>query len=120
MARAKNETRDQRISVEAIVDAHDSSERAMGWYYYLEGKMRFPFKAPCRLARPISVLRVKEEVRVLGMAPEEGCETEMFVGSASWRASCRPVRASATAVERRGDPGSRQRLALLDRSRVRE
>jgi len=65
--------------MEAVVDAHDSSERAMGWYYYLEGKMRFPFKARCRLARPISVLRVKQEVIVLGMATEEECEIEMFV-----------------------------------------
>jgi len=56
-----------------------SSERAMGGYYYLDGKMKFPFKARCRLARPISVLRAKEEVRVLGMAPEEESDTEMFV-----------------------------------------
>jgi hypothetical protein len=62
MARAKNETREQRISLEAIVDAYDSSERAMGWYYCLDGKMKFPFRARCRLARPISVLKVKEEV----------------------------------------------------------
>jgi hypothetical protein len=79
MARAKNETREQRISMEAIVDAYCSSERAMGWHYYLDAKMTFPFKARCRLARPISVLRVKEEVEVLGMAPEEECDTEMFV-----------------------------------------
>jgi hypothetical protein len=65
--------------MEAVVDAYGSSERAMGWYYYLEGKMKFPFKARCRLARPISVLKVKEEVEVLGMAPEEECESEMFV-----------------------------------------
>ena len=79
MARAKDETREQRISLEAIVDAYDSSERAMGWYYYLDDKIKFPFKACCRCARPISVLRVKEEVEVLGMAPEEECDSEMFV-----------------------------------------
>ena len=79
MACAKDEVREQRIVMEAVVDAYGSSERAMGWYYYLEGKMKFPFKARCRLARPISVLKVKEEVDVLGMAPEEECENEMFV-----------------------------------------
>jgi hypothetical protein len=57
MARAKDETREQRISMEAIVDAYDSSERAMGWYYYLDGKMKVPFKACCRFARPISILK---------------------------------------------------------------
>ena len=65
--------------MEAVVDAYNSGERAMGWYYYLDGKMTFPFKARCRLVRPISILKVKEEVKVLGMAPEEECEREMFV-----------------------------------------
>src|SRR5438105_15550102 len=79
MARARDEIREQRIAMEAIVDAYGSSERAMGWYYYLDGKMKVPFKARCRFARPISVLKVKEEVEVLGMAPAEECESEMFV-----------------------------------------
>lgn len=66
--------------MEAVVDAYGSSERAMGWYYYLDGKMKVPFAARCRFARPISVLlKVKEVVEVLGMAPEEECESEMFV-----------------------------------------
>jgi hypothetical protein len=79
MARAKDEIREQRIAMEAVVDAYGSSERAMGWYYYLDGKMKVPFKARCRFMRPISILKVKEEVKVLGMAPEEECESEMFV-----------------------------------------
>ena len=79
MARAKDDVREQRITMEAIVDAYDSGERAMGWYYYLEDKMEVPFKARCRVARPTSVLKVKEEVEVLGMAPEKECEHEMFV-----------------------------------------
>jgi len=65
--------------MEAVVDAYGSGERAMGWYYYLDRKMKVPFKARCRFARPISVLKVKEVVEVLGMAPEEECESEMFV-----------------------------------------
>ncbi len=79
MARAKDEIREQRIIMEAVVDAYDSGERAMGWYYYLDGKMKVPFKARCRFARSISVLKVKEEVEVLGMALEEECDSEMFV-----------------------------------------
>lgn len=50
-----------------------------GWYYYLADRMKVPFKARCRFARPISVLRAKEQVEVIGMAPEEECEREMFV-----------------------------------------
>ena len=79
MARAKDEIREQRIAMEAVVDAYGSGERAMGWYYYLDRKMMAPFKARCRFVRPISVLKVKDEVEVLGMAPETECEHEMFV-----------------------------------------
>jgi hypothetical protein len=79
MARAKDKIREERIDMEVIVDAYDSTERAMGWYYYLNDKMKVPFKARCRFARPTSVLKVKEEVEVLGMAPETECEHEMFV-----------------------------------------
>jgi hypothetical protein len=79
MARARDEIREQRIAMEAVVDAYGSGERAMGWYYYLDGKLKVPFKARRRSARPISVLKVKEEVEVLGMAPEEECESEMLV-----------------------------------------
>jgi Calcium binding len=78
MARAKDEIREQRITMEVIVDAYDSSERAMG-RYYLDGRMKVPCKARCRFVRPISVLKVKEEVEVLGMAPEEECDNETFV-----------------------------------------
>jgi len=51
----------------------------MGWYYYLEEKLKVPFPARCKSKSEISPLRVGEEVIVLGMAPEEECESEMFV-----------------------------------------
>jgi hypothetical protein len=38
--------RPDRIENEAIVDARPE-EQAMGWYYYLDGKIRFPFGAKC-------------------------------------------------------------------------
>jgi len=72
-------TRERRITAEIVVDAYTESERAMGWYYYLEGTMRVPFLARCIKRRVISPLRPGEEVEVLGMAPEEECEHEMFV-----------------------------------------
>lgn len=65
--------------MEIIVDAYDESERAMGWYYFLEDKLSFPFWARCIIKRPISPLVKNEEVRVEEMAPEEECEKEMFV-----------------------------------------
>ncbi len=85
MARVKeNKARERRIEMEAVVDAYNSEERAMGWYYYLEGKMKAPFKARCKSKRAVSPLRIREEVIVLGMAPQEECESEMFV-RVRWR-----------------------------------
>jgi hypothetical protein len=71
--------RERRIAMEIIVDAYGPEERAMGWYYYLEEKLRFPFRAQCIAERKISPLRKGNEVEVVRMAPEEECEHEMFV-----------------------------------------
>ena len=75
----KNIKRERRIRDEIIVDAHDSEEQAMGWYYYLEDKLVFPFTATCIVEREISPLRKGEEVEVLNLASEETCRHEMFV-----------------------------------------
>jgi hypothetical protein len=71
--------RERRIALEIVVDAYDTHERAMGWYYYLEEQLKFPFMATCTNKRVISPLRVKDEVRVVGMPGEDECEHEMFV-----------------------------------------
>lgn len=75
----KDKERNERITMEIIVDANGPDEQAMGWYYYLEDKLHFPFTAICNEKRAISPLLVKDEVDVIGMAPEEECEREMFV-----------------------------------------
>ena len=43
----KDSAREERIHMDIIVDAHDSEERAMVWYYYLDDKVSFPFSAEC-------------------------------------------------------------------------
>lgn len=78
-SKSKDQDRETRIENEIVVDAYDASERAMGWYYYLDEKLQFPFTARCIKARPISPLKVGDEVEVTGMPPEEECEHEMFV-----------------------------------------
>jgi hypothetical protein len=77
--RDEDEEREERITMEIIVDAYDAEEQAMGWYYYLEGTMQFPFTARCVAQRAISPLKLGEEVKVVGMAPVEECDHEMFV-----------------------------------------
>ncbi len=71
--------REERIEQEIVVDANGAEEQAMGWYYYLEGQLQFPFRAKCIVQRSISPLRKGEPVEVVDMAPEEECEREMFV-----------------------------------------
>ena len=80
MAKPKRDPkREQRIMMEIVVDAHDEQERAMGWYYYLQDQLQFPFTAVYIAKRPISPLRVKDEVEVIRMPGEDECEHEMFV-----------------------------------------
>ena len=79
----KDEEREHRIVMEIVVDAYGPEEQALGWYYYLEDELQFPFKAQCIRERHISPLRVGEEVEVLGMVPEDDCMHEMVV-EISW------------------------------------
>ena len=79
----RDETREERISMEIVVDAYNEEERAMGWYCYLEEKLDFPFLTRCINERAISPLQVGDEVKVVGMAPDDECKREMFV-EASW------------------------------------
>lgn len=65
--------------MEIVVDCYDRHEVAMGWYYYLEDRLQFPFTATCIAQRAVSPLRVKDKVQVIGMPPEAECESEVFV-----------------------------------------
>ena len=75
----KDPEREYRITMEIIVDAHDSEEQVMGWYYYLQDELSFPFTATCIGERAISPLHTGDEVEILDMAPESECQHEMFV-----------------------------------------
>ena len=75
----KNRIREERIHNEAIVDAYGPEEQALGWYYYLENKIQFPFAARCIAAKVMSPLRKGETVEVRGLAPEDSCAHDMLV-----------------------------------------
>ena len=75
----RDEEREERIIMEIVVDAYGPEEQAMGWYYYLEATLQFPFTAICTSQRRISPLKESTIVEVVGMAPEDECEREMFV-----------------------------------------
>ena len=65
--------------MEIVVDAYSPEEQALGWYYYLDSKLRFPFRAQCIAERVTSPLASSDQVEVTGMAPEEECEHDMLV-----------------------------------------
>jgi len=75
----KDPIREERIENEAIVDAYGPEEQALGWYYYLENKIRFPFRSRCTVTQAVSPLRKGETVEVRRLAPEDSCSSDMLV-----------------------------------------
>ncbi|MCB0227249.1 MAG: calcium-binding protein, partial [Anaerolineae bacterium] len=41
----RDETREERITMEIVVDAYGPEEQAMGWYAYLDDILQIPFLA---------------------------------------------------------------------------
>ncbi|ABA23273.1 conserved hypothetical protein [Trichormus variabilis ATCC 29413] len=75
----RDENRENRIETEIVVDAEDKEERAMGWYYYLDDTLEFPFMGKWKKkSRKTSTIEEKP-VEVLGMAPEDDCLKDMYV-----------------------------------------
>lgn len=80
MARqAKDEECEERIQIETIGDTYGALEQALGWYFYFEGTLHFPFPARCNALRSISPLEPGGELEAVGIAPEEENRNEMFV-----------------------------------------
>jgi hypothetical protein len=75
----RDKAREERIHNEAIVDAYGPEEQAIGWYYYLDDRITFPFKARCIAERRTVPLKVGEVVKVIEMAGEDACEHDMVV-----------------------------------------
>jgi len=75
----KDSVREDRIHNEAIADANGPEEQVMGWYYYLDDKIRFPFQAKCTAPKIVSPLKKGETVEVQRMAPEDACAADMLV-----------------------------------------
>jgi hypothetical protein len=70
--------------MEAVVDAYGPEERAMGWYYYLEDKITFPFTAECIAVNKRTPLELGERIMILSMASEADCEHDMYA-EISWK-----------------------------------
>ena len=80
MAKVKEDKeREKRIEMEIVVDAYNEVERAMGWYYYLEDGLNFPFNACCIEKKATSPLKIGDVVEVIGMGKEDDCMHDMVV-----------------------------------------
>ncbi len=75
----EDKEREERITMEFIVDSSSPEEQAMGWYSYLERTLHFPFIARCIAHQALSPLEPGDEVEVVGMAPVEECDHDMLV-----------------------------------------
>jgi len=75
----EDKEREKRIDMEIVVDAYDETERAMGWYYYLQDGFKFPFKARCIQKKSTSPLKIGDIVEVIGMGKEDDCMHDMYV-----------------------------------------
>ena len=62
--------REHRFSYEVFVDAYTEEEQALCWYYYLEGKLNFPFRAYWG----------KQVFDVVGMSGEEDVDADVELG----------------------------------------
>ena len=106
----RDRAREERIHNEIIADANGPEEQVMGWYYYLDEKIRFPFQAKCITANVVSPLRKGESVQVQSMAPEDACFAEMLV-LIRWQDRTMAVPLSQLAAV---DPGDSTAEAIAD------
>jgi len=106
----KDEACEERIYMDAIVDANGPEEVAMGWYYYLDDKISFPFIAECIVADKRTPLELNEKVTAQNMAGEDYCEHDMYV-DVSWKektiavplTQLKPLDADDDSIEAIGD-----------------
>ena len=75
----EDKAREDRIIFDIVVDAYNDTERAMGWYCYLQDRLQVPFQAICRSSRSTSPLKVGNVVEVRAMASEDDCTSEVHV-----------------------------------------
>lgn len=77
-AQLNNPEREHRIFYEIIVDCYDEEEQKMGWYYYMEEKLHFPFEAQIIL-RKKNGTKTKQSVEVVQLSSDEEFGNDMTV-----------------------------------------
>ena len=70
-ASKRNQEREERITMEIVVDCYNESEVWSGWFCHLENTLTFPFQAECIRMRRGSPLKMGERVTVTGMLDDD-------------------------------------------------
>jgi len=68
---AEDPEREERITMEIVVDCYNESERASGWFCYLEDRLDCPFESECVEKRTGSPLKPGDLVTVIGLLDAE-------------------------------------------------
>ena len=118
----RDEAREERITMEIVVDCYNEHEAWSGWWCYLDAKLAFPFPAECIRARRGSLLKVRERVTVTALldddeAADSLAEMQVMI---EWqdRALAVPAGAARRRRRERADGRGHRRLALLGRART--
>lgn len=67
-----DEAREERITMEIVVDCYNEHEAWSGWCCYLDAKLAFPFEAECIRVRRGSPLKAGERVQVTALLDGDG------------------------------------------------
>lgn len=59
-----------KIDYEIIVDCYDEYEVSMGWYYFMEETVKFPFRATAKFKKRNGSIEQKE-IEIIGLASDE-------------------------------------------------
>jgi hypothetical protein len=67
----RDDEREERITMEIVVDCYNEHEAWSGWWSYLDGKLSYPFVAECIQERRASPMRMGERVIVTAMLDDD-------------------------------------------------
>lgn len=70
MAANRDEKREKQIAMEIVVDAYSPEEQAMGWYYYLQDTMQFPWQVRRRNKR--SQIGITGSIKAMNLGKQTG------------------------------------------------
>jgi len=68
----RDDDREERITMEIVVDCYDEHEAWSGWWCYLDGKLSYPFEPECIHERHGAPLKIGGRVTVNDMLDDNG------------------------------------------------